>query len=351
MNLKELSESLGLSQTTVSRALNGYPEVSERTRKRVTKAAAENNYRPNARAIGLATGRSMTIGHVIPVISSNDVVNPVFGEFIAGASRTYSKHGYELLLTVADELEEEETYRNFVAKGSVDGVIVHSPGTSDKRVSLLRDIGLPFVVHGRINDSDEPYSWVDMNNRQAFRQACQLLLDMGHRRIALVNGREDLNFAWLRQKGYEDALQGVGLAADRNLMSSGDMTETCGYETASQLLSSDNPPSAFVVSSYIVAIGVQRAITHAGLRVGKDVSVVTHDDELSFFDNQGEVPQFTATRSSVREAGVLAAQMLLDIIDSPESAPQSHLLEARLIVGSSTGPLVESNRSGGRRSA
>lgn len=342
MNLKELAESLGLSQTTVSRALNGYPEVNELTRKRVNDAATANNYQPNARAIGLATGRSMTIGHVIPIASSNDVVNPIFGEFVAGASRTYCKHGYELLLTVADREVEEETYRNFAAKGSVDGVIVHSPTRSDNRVSLLQEIGLPFVVHGRINECDEPYSWVDMNNRRAFRQACQLLLDMGHRRIALVNGREVLNFAWLRCQGYKDALQNAGIVPDNELMSSGDLTETYGFETARQLLASGNSPSAFVVSSYIVAIGVRRAISQAGLVIGKDISVVTHDDELSFFDNQGEIPQFTATRSSVREAGVRAAQMLLDIIDSPESAPQSHLLEAHLIVGSSTGPRVES---------
>ncbi|MFK7997047.1 MAG: LacI family DNA-binding transcriptional regulator [Granulosicoccus sp.] len=337
MNLKELAESIGLSQTTVSRALNGYPEVSERTRKRVTEAALEHNYLPNARATGLATGRSMTIGHVIPVASSNDVVNPVFGEFIAGASRTYSKNGYELLLTVAQRDREEETYRNFVGKGTVDGVIVHSPTTSDSRISLLQEIGLPFVVHGRASKCGEAYSWVDVNNRRAFQQATQLLLDMGHKRIALVNGRETLNFAWLRCQGYDDALRNANIEPESELMSSGDLTETYGFQTAQRLLSAKSPPSAFVVSSYIVAIGVQRAITGAGLVMGRDVSVVTHDDELSFFDNQGEVPQFTATRSSVREAGFRASQMLLDIIDKPDSAPLSHLLEARLIVGSSTG--------------
>ncbi|MFK8079935.1 MAG: LacI family DNA-binding transcriptional regulator [Granulosicoccus sp.] len=349
MNLKELSESLGLSQTTVSRALNGYPEVSEKTRLRVSKAASANNYQPNARAMGLATGRSMTVGHVIPMVSSSDVVNPVFGEFIAGASRTYSQNGYELLLTVAEETKEEETYRNYAASGAVDGVIVHSPCRSDNRIDLLREVGLPFVVHGRVEECTQSYSWVDMNNRRAFRQACQLLLDMGHRRIALVNGREVLNFAWLRLKGYEDALQAVGLALDEELISSGDMTEIYGYETANALLDTESPPTAFVVSSYVVAIGVQRAIVHAGLVIGKDVSVVTHDDVLSFFDNQGEIPQFTATRSSVREAGVQAAQMLLNIIESPESAPQSLLLEARLVVGSSTGPAAAANDSAGQR--
>ena len=84
MNLKELSEILGLSQTTVSRALNGYPEVSEATRLRVQQIARENNYSPNARARGLATGRASAIGHVIPIGLRHEMVNPIFGDFISG---------------------------------------------------------------------------------------------------------------------------------------------------------------------------------------------------------------------------------------------------------------------------
>ncbi len=116
MNLKELAGLLNLSQATVSRALNGYPEVREATRQRVLNAARKYNYRPNARAMGLATGKCMAIGHVIPNYSQNEVVNPVFGEFITGASQTYSANGYELMLTIADSRDEEESYRNIIAK-------------------------------------------------------------------------------------------------------------------------------------------------------------------------------------------------------------------------------------------
>ncbi len=88
MNLKELAEKLGLSQTTVSRALNDYPEVNEETRARIKKAAIDNFYRPNTRAKSLATGLSMTIGHLIPVSTKHEIVNPVFADFIAGAGET-----------------------------------------------------------------------------------------------------------------------------------------------------------------------------------------------------------------------------------------------------------------------
>jgi len=93
MNLKELAESLGLSQTTVSRALNGYPEVRESTRARVLAAARAADYTPNARARRLATGRAMTIGHVLPLSGKQELVNPIFGDFIVGAGEVYAREG------------------------------------------------------------------------------------------------------------------------------------------------------------------------------------------------------------------------------------------------------------------
>ncbi len=339
MNLKKLSGVLGLSQTTVSRALNGYPEVSESTRERVLKAAKQHHYRPNTKAMSLATGKAMAIGHVIPVYSNNEVVNPVFGEFIAGASQTYSNRGYELLLIIADDKDENTTYRNIADKGAVDGVIVHSPLRNDTRIKLLQDIGLPFVIHGRGAEDDVAYSWVDVNNHEAFFQATQHLLDLGHRRIALVNGPETLSFAWRRSQGYLQALHNTRITTDRSIMSDAEMTEANGYASSKTMLEQPNPPTAFLVSSYVMALGVRQAISEQGLRLGKDVSVIIHDDELSYFNNSGDPPQFTATRSSVRQAGATAAQLLLDIIDDPSNAPLTHLLEAHLSIGASTGPV------------
>lgn len=338
MNLRELSENLGLSQTTVSRALNGYPEVSESTRQRVQQAAALGNYRPNIRAMSLATGRSMTIGHIIPIATQGDVVNPIFAEFVAGASQIYTQFGYELQLSFATSQDEETIYQSLAAKRAVDGVILHSPLRDDPRLKLLNDIGLPFVVHGRVCDTSDTYNWIDMNNRSAFKQATKLLIDLGHRNIALINGQEQLTFAWLRRCGFEDALNEYGIAINPELMTSAELTEPNGYQTATNMLSRDTPPTAFLVSSYVVALGVRRAISQAGLRIGKDVSVIIHDDELSYFDNGGAVPQFTATRSSVREAGMLAAEMLLNQIDDPSLFPQNTLLKSTLTMGSSTGP-------------
>ncbi len=338
MNLKELATKLGLSPTTVSRALNGYPEVNEATRERVMAAAKRHNYRPNTRAIRLATGRALAIGHVIPLATRHEIMNPIFADFIAGAGETYSRNGYDMLLSVVPDESEEQAYRDLKSRGSADGVILHAPRMNDPRIPLMHEIGIPFVVHGRANNTTDPYSWVDVNNRRAFQRATEFLLDLGHTRIGLVNGLEFMDFAIRRRTGYAEALASRGMALDPALMSSDEMTEISGFRAASAMLDLPDPPTAFLVASMISGMGVRRAIEGRGLAMGRDVSVIIHDDDLSYLKNGDAVPIFTATRSSVREAGRIAAEMLLAIITQQGEEPQNRLLEAELIIGQSTGP-------------
>lgn len=341
MNLKELSAKLGLSPTTVSRALNGYPEVNEATRERVIAAARRHNYRPNTRAIRLATGRALAVGHVIPLNVQNEMMNPIFSDFITGSGETYMRNGYDMLLSVVPDEAEEATYRDLMSRGTVDGVIVHAPQVNDPRVRVLKDMGLPFVIHGRSSGADLDYNWVDVNNRRAFLRATEFLLDLGHRRIALVNGNETMDFAMRRRAGYGDALAARGLAVDPALcFAQAQMTEISGWRAAEAALSLPQPATAFLCASMLQGMGVRRAIEGRGLKMGRDVSVIVFDDDLSYLRNGEDLPIFTATRSSVREAGRLAAEMLLNVINQPDLPPQHKLLEAELILGQSTGPVA-----------
>jgi len=338
MNLKQLADSLGLSQTTVSRALNGYPEVSEGTRKLVERAAEQNSYRPNTRARSLATGRTQTIGHVIPISTKHEMMNPVFSDFIAGAGEAYSNAGYDMMLTIVPDDAESSTYRALALRKTVEGIVIHGPRNDERRIGLLQELGMPFVVHGRASDEDSNYSWVDVNNRRAFKRATELLLDLGHTRIALINGLPTMDFARRRQQGFDAAHAERGLAINPNWLRNDEMTEHYGYQAAMDMLAAKDAPTAFLVSSMISTIGVRRALEENGLTVGKDVSIITHDDALSYLGNGRDVPIFTATRSSVREAGRIAATLLLDLIKDPNRTPRQVLLEAELMLGNSTGP-------------
>lgn len=339
MNLKQLSEQLGLSQTTVSRALNGYPEVSEKTREKVMKAAREANYQPNTRARSLATGRAMAIGHVIPISTQHEMVNPIFGDFVAGAGEVYSAKGYDMLLSLVPDSDEEAFYRDLRIKGNVDGIVVHGPRMADDRIALLNKLGLPFVVHGRASEVDESYSYVDVSNVGAMHEATTHLIDLGHRRIGLINGLENMDFAHRRRAGFLKALQAAGITANPDWMASEEMTEAYGFDAANRMLSGDAQPSALVVASMITALGVRRAIEAQGKVLGRDVSVVTFDDDLSYLRNGSDAePVFTAARSSVREAGRRVADILISRIDDPFAPPRTELVPYRFLVGPTTGP-------------
>ncbi|MBY6200438.1 substrate-binding domain-containing protein [Maritalea mobilis] len=341
MNLRQLADSLGLSMTTVSRALNGYPEVREETRARVLAAAKAANYTPNARARRLATGRAMTIGHVVPLTGREETVNPIFADFLAGAGEIYAREGYDLLLSMVGAEETATTYRNLAATGSVDGVMVQSPRIVDDRIPLLQELKIPFLVHGRTGEYTT-YSWFDVANIRAFRRATDFLLDLGHRRIALINGQETLDFAARRRKGVEDALQERGLPSRPEWMHQGVMTEQYGYTTTHAMLAMDPAPTAILCSSIIPAMGARRAIAEAGLTLGRDVSVICHDDALSYLGNDAltspQGPPFTATRSPIRAAGRRCAEMLIALIREPDQPPLQELWETELTVGRSTGP-------------
>lgn len=338
MNLKQLADQLKLSQTTVSRALNGYPEVNEETRRRVLDAARAFNYRPNSRARSLATGRSMAIGHVVPLSAHNEMLNVVFSDFIAGAGEIYAERGFDMMVSVVPDTQELQAYKDAAQRGSVDGFIVHGPTRNDPRLPLLSDLGLPFVVHGRSTGYDAPYSWLDVNNRRAIKRATSYLLDLGHRRIGFLNGPEHMDFALRRREGYISALAAHGLDPDDTLMRAGQMLEPYGHEAAARMLDMPNPPTAFVCSSLVSTLGIRRAMDLRGLQMGHDVSIVCFDDDLSPLPNGGvEGPTFTAARSSVRLAGRRCAEMLIDRINDPTLPDTQELWEADLVLGNSTG--------------
>ncbi|MGI9355579.1 MAG: substrate-binding domain-containing protein [Rhizobiaceae bacterium] len=339
VNLKNLSEHLGLSQTTVSRALNGFPEVNEKTRQRVIETARTLNYRPNPSASSLATGRTGQIGHVIP-LSQHMMINPHFADFMAGAGETYSAAGYDALLRVVAEDEEEDVYCDFANRNRVDGVVVHGPMVEDNRIGLLQSLGVPFVVHGRSENAPGDYSWLDVNNIRAFERAVDFLFDLGHRRIALVNGIETMNFAHRRRAGYQRGLRKYGLESDSTLMVSADMVEPYGYSATVRFLKLREPPTAIIYSSILPALGGRRAISDAGLRIGDDISVIAFDDQLSFLqpvDDIG-VPVLTSLRSSIRAAGKRVAEMLIEQIAEQDRPPEQELWEADFVLGKSTKP-------------
>lgn len=338
VNLKQLSQLLGLSQTTISRALNGYPEVNEDTRQRVIKAAAETGYRPNRAAQRLATGKAGSIGIVMPV-SPGHTSDVHFAEFQLGLSEEALRHDYHFVLMPTHPRDEEQAIRWLVASGSVDGYYLGYMREKDPRVAMAKSLQMPFIVHGRSWGLETDFPSLDVDNEHAFYDAARLLLDLGHTRFGLLNGPEDLDFAIRRKMGVVKALRERGLDLDVACTRHTPMTDEFGVRGMAELLALPEPPTAVLCASTVLALGAVRALIMAGLTLGQDVSVIAHDDVLPLLRPENFTIPLTTTRSSLRAAGIRIAQRLISSIENTTPKPPAQeLWKADLVVRASTGP-------------
>ena len=335
MRLKDLAEHLGLSQTTVSRALNGYPEVNEATRLRVAETAERLGYRPNASALRLATGRSGAIGLVL---RGAEELGPHMSEFLAGMGGRMATEEIDILVTTVDSYADEvAAYRRIAASQKVDAMVLHSPKIVDERVKLLKDLGIPFVLHGRTNIG-ETVAWLDIDNTGAVERATSHLLDLGHRRIALLNGIKGRTFAEHREIGYLAALSARGVPFDPALMGNSVFTDEVAFRLAQSMLELRPRPTAFIAGSMMTALGVFRAIRQAGLTLGKDVSMIAHDDVFPYLNADNMFPSMSTTRSSIRQAGTRVAELILQILAGKKIEDVHELWPVELVLRESSGP-------------
>ena len=338
MNLKQLAGHLGLSQATVSRALNNYPGTRLETRARVLAAAERFGYRASSIARGLATGqataRSGNIGIVFPVGSSL-LLDPHFLEFLIGATQFAATQDMCVNLSTPARADEMGRYPRMIRQRQADGFILNGPTLDDPRLAMLQEMRVPFVVHGRYR-ADTPYAWLDIDNEGAIRRATQLLIQLGHRRITLIGAPVQFTFAADRESGYRQGHAESGIGVDPALVFAGQMTEENGYRFASQALAASPRPTAFLCSSMLSALGTMRALSHAGLRVPQDCSVIAHDDVFPYVSAEGMHPALTTTRSPIREHGRRLAEILGQIAEGALPVDHHELLDVDLVVRDST---------------
>lgn len=272
MNLKSLAQNLGISETTVSRALNGYPEVSQRTRLRVLAAAEEFGYRPNPMARSLASGRTNVVGIIHPLVA-NDLADPMFMQIVGGMVEALEERHMDLIMAPVSPANELRAYEHMVKERRVDGLIVGRTKLYDERVAYLAKQGLPFVAHGRTS-VNEPHAWFDYDNEGGMRIAVEHLLAHGHQRIALMSAPLDMNFARQRYDSFHKVMQDAGLTPNPAYLKDNSNDRRGGYTAMQQLINSDTPPSAVIVDNHMAGVGVMRALLDAGVVIGKQMSVI-----------------------------------------------------------------------------
>ncbi len=332
VTLKDIARRVGRSVTTVSRALNGYSDVSPETRRHIQQVAAEMGYIPHAWAQRLQKQRTDTLGFILPTFGPR-FSDPFFSEFLAGMGNMAAEKGYDLLVSTRAPGEEELTaYRQLALGHRVDGFIVVRVRCHDPRIRLLQEWKVPFVAFGR-TETDEDFPYVDVDGEKGMYLLTEHLVAQGHRRIAFIAPPRSLTFARARERGVRRALQAHGLSLREAYFREGALTEESGYREAQQLLSLPEPPTAILAGNDLMAIGAMRAVRERGLQVGGQVAITGFDDiPLA----QHTVPPLTTVHQPIYQIGKQVTQMLIDLLRGNPLAQRQVLLEPTLVVRASS---------------
>lgn len=326
MKLKDLATELGLSLTTVSRALNDYPEVSDRTRARVKRAANRLGYRPNVIARGLAIGEIGTIAVVVPKESAS-YLDPDTIEFLVGIAEVLAPAGQDILLVQTSRDESLEACQNIIESRRADAIVICYPAPIDNRVRFLADANFPFVVYGK-SRTPVAHTWVDIDHRDAAFRSTAFLFERGHEKIAAVEGPLQFAFAEERMAGIRRAFDQFGSPLDTNYVVNDTFCDYTGYEHTLRLLRKTSPPTAFVYGSLLSAIGGSRAIRELGEQ--ERIAVVTHDNGVPYLSPKNILPRMIMTSFPIREAAKRVAHQTIRMMDA-DSAIETELWKSQLI--------------------
>ncbi len=336
VTINDVADHLGMSKSTVSRALNGYNDIAELTRLRVAKAAAQLGYKPLAQAQAIRTGLIQSLGMVLNV-GGHGSHRPFLANFIDGISRRASEENWTLTVATAENSEAVlETIERLSGERKVDGFILPRTREHDPRVDYLRSHDIPFIMFGRTGD-DKDCGWFDIRGELAMEQAVERLYGLGHRRIGFINGLDYYMYARLRLQGYLAGLEKVGLPVDRALMRSNAVTKEDGLREGVALLSQPIRPTAIICAVDLAALGLYQAAKAANLDIGRDLSVMAYD---GISEGEFASPPLTSFSVDNREAGRRLADLLIKRIRGAAPETLRQLGEAKLIERASDGPPV-----------
>jgi LacI family transcriptional regulator len=332
MNLERLANQLGVSKTTVSRALNGYPEVNVRTRERVLKAAQEAGYQPNPMARSLALGRTNVFGIIYPLLPA-DLGDPMFLDVVAGMSAALEAVNKNLIIAPVSPAAEQPSYQQIVRGRRVDGLVVGRTLVRDERIAFLSKSKFPFVAHGR-TQLDAPYAWFDYDNAAGIRMAVARLLGLGHQRLALISAPLELNFARQRKDSFSASMAAAGLAIDPRHLIADTLDRRSGYQAMQQLLACAPRPTAVIVDNHLSGVGAVRALLDAGIDIGKEISLIVWG---KMADNLAGADVTTIDQPDPRQAGARMIAMLLALVDGAPASELQELWQPVLLSGSTVG--------------
>jgi LacI family transcriptional regulator len=329
--IREVASAAGVSIATVSRVLNGRPDVSPETREAVMRAVRDQGFRTNRNARALSGGKTGLVGVTLPVVHGGH-----FTAILAGVTDGLYEHDMRAVLCpTLHQHEREVNLLERLMHGTTDAGILMLPEESNDELRALQRHGYPFVVVDPRTRPEEGIAAVSAANASGARLATEHLLALGHRRIGAITGP----LGWLasseRLNGFRSALSSAGVLPDPDLVQEAGFAPGAGDEAAATLLDLSDRPTAIFAFNDELAISVLRAARERGLRVPDDISVVGFDDSEKA---RITTPALTSVRQPLAEMGRMAITLLLQLLESRDAAGVSVELAIRLVERDSTGP-------------
>lgn len=334
VTIHDLAKKLNLSITTVSRALDGYSDVSEDTRKRVEAAAREIGYEPSFAARQLRRKRADAIGYILPT-SSPRFTDPFYVSFLTGLCDEIAAWNLDLIITSCppDSEKEKHQYKQWVQSSRVDGIVINRTRLDDWRVDFLEQNNVKFVSLGK-GDGKKNYPHIVVQDTSGMEKLVAHLVEKGHRSIAFIGASPDLVVHADRYKGYLNGLEHAQINPMPALICNGDLTEETGYQITHELLKLPEPPTAIIGCNDLTALGALRAAREKGLYIGTELAIAGYDGipETEFTD-----PPLTTLYQPTYEIARMLAKMLVSTIEGKKLENPIITLEPQLIIRPSTG--------------
>ena len=335
ITIKDIAKKVGLSVTTVSRALNDFDDVSVETKDLIQKTAAEMGYVPNSLAQRFQKRKTDTIGLILPTFGPR-FSDPFFSELLAGIGNKAADHGYDLLVSTRPPGEAELlAYQQMVQSRRVDGLVVVRTRRQDDRIDYLRSVQFPFVAFGR-TEGELFFPFVDEDGAHGMLLVADHLISLGHKRIACIASPPDLMFSQYRLDGLVLRLKELNTPLDPDLICVGNLTQRSGYEQAMELLKLPDPPTAIVAFNDLMAFGAMSAAQNKGLVVGSDISITGFDNTPMAAHSH---PQLTTVDQPIYQIGNMVCEMLVKCVKGEVLEQRQVLLQPELNIRESSGPV------------
>jgi LacI family transcriptional regulator len=339
VRLKDIAQEIGVSASTVSRALhdrNQKYKISEDVRNQIINTAKDMGYSPNQLARGLKLKKSLEIGIVVP-----DISNPFFAMLVKNIARHLQQSGYSMSVYDSDEtMTSEKRALQLVIEKRVDGIILASVGLGKKHIQELIHRKIPVVMVDRCIDDIEVDS-VSVDNTKGAYLATTYLIKEGHRKIAFIQGLHGTYSNERRLEGYRQALKESAVQERTEYILGDDFRTLNGFLETKTLLSIIDPPTAIFTAGDLIALGALQAIKEAGLKIPKDISILTFDDPM--YTNYLS-PPMTAVAQPIDQMGEIAVKLIVNRINGSFTAPRKILLDPQLIVRESVSNYTSQSR-------